>query len=114
MRDNPVTFDIAFKIAKASRNDKKYEEAKMHYVAALEGQRRVLGDDHHDALFTICDIGFVYVLLHDNEGALSYYQQALMKQESIFGRNHPSTVYRCSHGGRILSAARLREGDGSV
>ena len=50
--DDPVTFGIACKLAAALRNEKRYEEAMKYYKAALEGQRRVLGEDHHDTLHT--------------------------------------------------------------
>ena len=54
----------------------KYEEAKVFYLAALEGQRRVLGEEHKKTLPSLNSMGILLKKMEDYEGALGYYQQA--------------------------------------
>ena len=70
----------------------KYEEAKVFYLAALEGQRRVLGDEHKNTLASLHNMGRLLYSMEDYEGALAYNQQALGAQEKELGKTHPSTL----------------------
>ena len=70
----------------------KYEEAKVFYLAALEGQKRVLGEEHKDTLRSMSNMGNLLADMEDNEGALAYYQQAVRGYEKVLGKTHPSTL----------------------
>ena len=65
----------------------------MFCVAALEGQRRVLGDEHIDTLSSLNNIGLVFHHMEDYGGALAYYQQVLKGEEKILGKTHPETLW---------------------
>ena len=91
--EEAVTYEIAYSLGIKLKKKGKYEEAKVFYLAALEGLRRVLGDEHKTTLTTMYNMG---VLLNDGlkdyEGAVDYYQQALRVQEKVLGKTHPDTL----------------------
>ena len=70
----------------------KYEEAKVFKLAALEGRRRVLGEEHKDTLGSLNNMGVLLHNMEDYEGSLSYYQQALRVKEKTLGKTHPDTL----------------------
>ena len=74
------------------RKKGKFEETKVFFLATLEGQRRVLGEEHKDTLATLYNIGNVLDDLKDYKEALDYYQQALGVQEKVLGKTHPDTL----------------------
>ena len=70
----------------------EYEKAEGFKLAALEGRRRVLGEEHKDTLDSLSNMGVVLLYLKDYEGALDYNQQALRARERVLGKTHPSTL----------------------
>ena len=70
----------------------KYDEAKVFYLAALEGQRRVLGEEHKKTLDSLNNMGVILAMMKDYGEALSYYQQALRVGEKVIGKSHPDTL----------------------
>ena len=87
-----VTYDIVNSPGIELKNKGKYEEAKVFYLAALEGRRRVLGDEHKKTLDSLNSMGILLHKMEDHEGALDYYQQALKVKEKVLGKTHPSTL----------------------
>ena len=86
--DEAVTFEIANDLGSwLDKNKGQYKEAKGFYLAALEGRRRVLGDEHKDTLVSLNNMGVVLDLMKDSEGALDYYEQTLRVQEKVLGRH---------------------------
>ena len=58
--DEAVTFDIAHDDLGADMYDQgKYQEAKLFWLAALEGERRVLGEEHRNTLGSPSNIGLL-------------------------------------------------------
>ena len=70
----------------------RYEELKGFLLAALEGRRRVLGEEHKNTLATLNNLELVFQHMEDNERAPDYYQQALRVQEKAMGKTHPGTL----------------------
>ena len=64
----------------------------MFYLAALEGQRRVLGEEHKATFASLGDMGIILKKMGDYEGPLVYYQQALRVQQKVLGKTHPDTL----------------------
>ena len=64
----------------------------MLYLAALEGRRRLLGEENKKTLGAMNNMGPILKKMEDYEGALDYYQQARRVQEKILGKTHPDTL----------------------
>ena len=90
--EEAVTYQIANSLGVRMVKKGKYEEAKVFWLAALKGQRRVLGDEHKDTLMSLNNLGAVLDDMEDYEGSLSYYQQALRVKEKVLGKTHPDTL----------------------
>ena len=90
--EEAVTYDIANQLGMVLEEKGKYEEAKVFYLAALEGRRRVLGDEHKKTLASMFNLGNNHNNLEDHKVALDYYQQAHMMGEKVMGKTHPDTL----------------------
>ena len=64
----------------------------MYKLTALEGRRRVLGEEHIATLTWLNNLGGILHYMEDYKGALNYYQQALRVQEKVLGKTHPDTL----------------------
>ena len=73
-------------------NKGQYEEAEVFYLTALEGRRRVHGEEHKNILASLNNMGIVLRNIEDYEEALGYYQQALRGEEKVLGKTHPDTL----------------------
>ena len=89
--EEAVTYDIANQLGGSLEFKGKYEEAKVFYLAALEGRRRVLGEEHKYTLASLNNMGNLLADMEDNQWSLSYFQQALRVQEKVQGKTHPDT-----------------------
>lgn len=87
-----VTYFIATDLGIAFDEKGQHEEAKVYYLAALEGRRRVLGDDHKDTLDTVNNLGVLSYDMGDYEGSLAYYEEALKGEERVLGKAHPARI----------------------
>ena len=90
--DEAVTYDIANQLGCKLEMKGKYEEAKVFWLTALEGQRMVLGEEHKDTLGTLNNLGALLGNMKDYEGELGYYQQVIRVQEKTLGKTHPDTL----------------------
>ena len=90
--EEAVTYDIAHDLGFRLEKKGKYEEVKVFWLAALEGRKRVLGDEHKDTIASLNNMGALLGNTNDYEGELGYYQQAVRLQEIKLGRTHPSTL----------------------
>ena len=91
--DEAVTYNISNDLGITLREQGKYEEAKVFYLAALEKKWGVLGKEHNKKTLTsLYNMGTLLLLMKDYEGALDYYQQALRVLEKVLGKNHPKTL----------------------
>ena len=90
--DEAVTYDIANNLGVVLYEKGKYEEAKVFWLTALEGRRRILGEEHMNTLTSLMNMGIILKNMKDYEGALDYYQQALRMQEKVLGKTHPGTL----------------------
>ena len=69
--DEAVSFDIKNSLGYYLRYYKgEHKEAKMLHLAALEGRRRVLGEEHKDTLALLHNMGYLLWYEGDYEGAL--------------------------------------------
>ena len=68
------------------------QQAKAFKLAALEGGRRVPGEEHNDTLASLNNMGWLLQLMKDWKGALDYYQQALSAYERVLGKKNPDTL----------------------
>ena len=64
----------------------------MFYITALEGRRRVLGEEHKKTLDSMKNMGAPLFHMEDYKGALDYLQQTLRMKEKILGKSHPDTL----------------------
>ena len=55
--DEAVTYGVAHSLGEQLRKKGKLEEAKVIHLAALEGKRRVLGEEHKDTLGSLNNTG---------------------------------------------------------
>ena len=90
--DKAVTYDVSNELGMELRKKGIHEEAKVFYFAALEGHRRVLGEEKKLTLSSLNNIGVVLYHMKDYKGALDYYQEALKGHERVFGKTHPDTL----------------------
>ena len=60
-----ITFDIVSQLGDESEEKGQYHEAKMLYLIALEGRRRVLGAEHKKILDSLKDMGVVLNIMKD-------------------------------------------------
>ena len=66
--DEPVSYDVANQFGRELRNEGKFEEAKVLWLAALEGRRRVLWEEHKDTLGSVMNMGIILTNMEDYEG----------------------------------------------
>jgi tetratricopeptide (TPR) repeat protein len=99
--EEAVTYDIANNLGAELDEKGKYEEAKVFWLAALEGWRRVLGEEHKKTLGSLGNMGNVLGNMKDYEGALGYFQQAFRVQEKVLGKTHPDTLMTIMNMGGI-------------
>ena len=85
--DEAVTYDVASQLGVELMRKRQFEDAKVIYLAALEGRRRVLGEWHNKTLDSLVFMGVVLRRMKDYEGALDYYQQALRGRRRSWGRH---------------------------
>ena len=70
----------------------KYDEALPYYTEALEGRRRILGDEHPSTLAWIGNMGNLLYMEGKYDDALPYYTEAFEGYRRVLGSEHPSTV----------------------
>ena len=75
--DEAVTYDITNQLGIKLVQKAKLEEAKVFHLAALEGRRRVLGDEHKKTLASLNNMVIILLKMENYQGELDYYQQAL-------------------------------------
>ena len=90
--DEAVTYDVANQLGARLQEKGKHEEAKALYLAALEGKRRVLAEEHRETLNSLNYMGLVLSAMEDYGGALDYHQQTLSVQEKVLGKTRPYTL----------------------
>ena len=71
--DESIMYDKATQLGDELRKKGKFEEERVFFLAALEGSRRVLGEEHKNTLDSLNNMGAVLQDLKDYEGALVYY-----------------------------------------
>ena len=87
-----LLLEVRKRMRKVLEEKGKWEEAKVFYLAALEGYRRVLGKGEMKTLGSLNNLGCLRQFMEDYEGALDYYQQALKGKEKILRKAHPGTL----------------------
>ncbi|MCH8903617.1 MAG: tetratricopeptide repeat protein, partial [Bacteroidetes bacterium] len=88
----------------------KLDEAEPYYREALEGRRRVLGDDHPSTLTSINNMGNLLNALGKYEDAASVHRRALDLRERHLGSHHPEVALSLTNLGNVLlSQGRLHE-----
>ena len=112
--DEAVTYQVVKQLGGDLKEKGEYEEAKVFYLAALEGRRRVLGEEHKDTLATLNSMRVVLQIVKDYEGALDYFQQALRGEEKVLGKTHPSTLMTIMNTAIVHKKTELRKGRGDV
>ena len=90
--DEAVTYDAASQLGGELDHQGQFEEAKEFYLAALEGYRRVPGEEHKDTLMLLNITGVLLLNTKDYEGALDYFQEELRVLEKVVGKNYPDTL----------------------
>ncbi len=90
----------------------KFNEAEPYQREALEGRRRVLGDDHPDTLGSINNMGALLLAAGKSAEAEPYYRAAMEGHRRILGDDHPSTLTSISNLGFLLkSMGKLTEAE---
>jgi non-specific serine/threonine protein kinase/serine/threonine-protein kinase len=82
------------------------DEAESYYREALDGCRRVLGDDHELTLTLINNMGFVLQERGELDDAESYYREGLDGCRRVLGDNHSQTLTAIHNMGAILRDQR--------
>jgi len=90
--DADITYDIANNLGIEYEEKGRLKEAKAIQLATLQGQRRLLGDEHKRTLGSLSNMGVLLYKEGDYEGALDYYQQAIRGKERVLGKTHPDTL----------------------
>ena len=81
--------------------DPEYREAR--YREALEGFRRVLGNDHPDTLISIANMGSLYTDMGDYAEAEPYFREALEGHRRVLGDGHHMTLRQVNNMGFLLN-----------
>jgi tetratricopeptide (TPR) repeat protein len=85
-------------------------EAQPYYQEAMDGYRRVLGDNHPDTLNAINSMGAVMENQGNLQEAGAYYQEALQRSRLVLGNDHPHTVAALNNlGGWLVGQGELVE-----
>ena len=71
---------------------RRFEEAAPLALAAAEGQKRVYGDDHPDALSALNNLALLYQYLGRYEEAGPLHLQVLEARKRVLGDKHPITA----------------------
>ena len=100
--DEAITYDVANSLGNELDQKGQYQEVKVLYLAALEGRRGVLGEEHKDTLDTLHNLGCLPCDMKEHGGAIDYYQQALRVQEKVFGKAHPETLNTITNIGMVF------------
>ena len=87
-----ATYAFASQLGVELQRKGKHSEAKVVYLAALEGRRRVLRGEDKYTLSSLNTMENVFQLMKDFEGSLDYYQQALRGKYKVSGKTHPDTL----------------------
>ena len=64
----------------------------MFHLTALEGRRRVLGEERMKSLASMGSMGVLCGYIKDWQGVLSYFHQALTLEEKLLGKTHHSIL----------------------
>jgi hypothetical protein len=74
------------------RSRGQYRQALTLHTQALEGRRRVLGDDHPDTLQSMNNVAELRRKVGDRHGAHDLHSQALAARRRVLGDDHPDTL----------------------
>ena len=85
----------------------QYQQALTLQEQALDGRRRVLGDDHPDTLSSMNDLAETRRNLGDLQSAHDLHEQTLTARRRVLGDDHPDTL----HSMHSLAATRRNLGD---
>ena len=80
----------------------RFDEAQQFYREALEGQRRVLGDDHPNTLASISNLGTLLVAQGQLDEAEQLFGEALQTRRRTLGDDHPRTLRSIGMVGTLL------------
>jgi non-specific serine/threonine protein kinase/serine/threonine-protein kinase len=87
-------------------------EAERYYREALEGRRRVLGDDHPRTLQSLNNMGGLLAAMGKFADAEPYVREALESQLRVLGNDHPETLNSIHNVGSLLqSMGRYEEAE---
>ena len=79
-------------------------EAQQYFREALEGGRRVLGDDHPDTLIWISNMGTLLMSMGKYTDAEPYNREALEGRRRVLGDDHPNTLSSINNMGYMLES----------
>ena len=79
-------------LGKVLENTARYEEAETLYQEAVSYILANLGDDHPRLINYLSNLGYVQLLLGDNEKAEHYLTQSVETARKVWGNDHPHTA----------------------
>ena len=85
------------------------QEAEPFFREALEGKRRVLGDDHAETLVLINDTGNLLSSMGRLQEAESFFREVLTRRRRALGEDHPHTLFSLDNMCGVLMAMRRFE-----
>ena len=98
-----ITYTVAHDLGSYLNDEDKYEESKKYFFAALEGRRRVLGDEHKLTLDSLNCMGGITHILKDFDASTGYYNEAFRGYEKVLGKTHPETLMTIFNMGNIYA-----------
>ena len=70
----------------------RWKEAEELEVQVVETRKRVLREEHPDALTSVHNLAFTLKRQGHNDKAISLMEKCLQLQEQVFGPQHPYTI----------------------
>jgi tetratricopeptide (TPR) repeat protein len=93
----------------------RYEEALAYQRRAMEGYRRVLGDDHPETLKVISNMGTLLKMMGRYEGALAYCREAVDGARRSPQENaRYARLFLARYGGALAGLRRYAESEAAL
>jgi tetratricopeptide (TPR) repeat protein len=83
---------IFYKLAIASSNVHRYDEALRLFGRCMQISKNAFGDDHLNTAYVLENIGVIYAIMGEYTVAIRYFQQALSTKVKWLGECHPRLV----------------------
>jgi hypothetical protein len=70
----------------------RFDESEPLHLETLEAQRRVLGENHRDTLWSMSNLATLYAIQGRHDEAEPLHLKTLEARRRVLGENHPDTA----------------------